>query len=238
MSEEENGRYCSWITPSIFQKLNRPVDEYTLTKQLGSDAALAILKPHWDSWVSLEDFQRIAKAGFNTVRIPIGYWAFRKFDGDPYVQGAAPYLDRAIEWARGTGLKVWVDLHGTPGSQNGFDNSGQRGDATFLQGATAQHAVEVVEEISKKYGRAEYQDVVVAIQIVNEPLPSKIDLGRLRQFYRDGYAKVRGTSDTPVVISDGFQSAAAWNGFLSPGDSDARNGMFYIYTYRPSSNHD
>ena len=222
----------SWITPSIFQKLNGPIDEYTLTKKLGSDAALAILKPHWDSWVSLEDFQRIAKAGFNTVRIPVGYWAFRKFDGDPYVQGAAPYLDMAIGWARRTGLKVWVDLHGVPGSQNGFDNSGQRGDyASFLQGATTQQALEVLQEISEKYARAEYQDVVVAIELLNEPLPSKTDLGRLRQFYRDGYGKVRGTSDTPVVLSDAFQSAAAWNEFLTPSDSNARNGMLLFFLF-------
>jgi len=31
-----------------------------------------ILKHHWDTWVTLADFQKIAKAGFNTVRIPIG----------------------------------------------------------------------------------------------------------------------------------------------------------------------
>jgi len=31
-----------------------------------------ILKHHWDTWVTLADFQKIAKAGFNSVRIPIG----------------------------------------------------------------------------------------------------------------------------------------------------------------------
>ena len=34
--------------------------------------AADILKKHWDTWVSLADFQKIAKAGFNTVRIPVG----------------------------------------------------------------------------------------------------------------------------------------------------------------------
>ena len=31
-----------------------------------------ILRKHWDTWVSLADFQRIANAGFNTVRVPVG----------------------------------------------------------------------------------------------------------------------------------------------------------------------
>ncbi len=215
-----------WITPSIFQRLNGVVDEYTLTQQLGPDASLAILKPHWDSWVSLADFQRIAGAGFNTVRIPIGYWAFKKFENDPYVQGAAPYLDTAIGWARSAGLKVWIDLHGAPGSQNGFDNSGQKTDTPlWTQGNTVAHTVEVLEQISNKYAQPEYQDVVVAIQLLNEPLSDKVDGQKLRDFYREGYSKVRDVSDTPVVLSDGFQGTAAWKGFLSTSDNNAQNGM-------------
>ena len=100
-----------WITPSIFQQFGGSVvDEYTLTKNIPN--AEDILRSHWDSWVSIGDFQKIAANGFNLVRIPIGYWAFQKYEGDPYVQGAADYLDAAIGWARQTGLQVWIDLHG------------------------------------------------------------------------------------------------------------------------------
>ena len=86
------------------------VDEYTLCQNVPN--AGDILKNHWDTWASLGDFQKIAGAGFNLVRIPIGYWAFEKYEQDPYIQGAADYLETAIGWARQTGLKVWIDLHG------------------------------------------------------------------------------------------------------------------------------
>lgn len=67
--------------------------------------------------------------------------------GEPYIQGQLPYLQNAVTWAGNHGLKLIVDLHGAPGSQNGsvyphdslstrsnlssdtfrrFDNSGQR----------------------------------------------------------------------------------------------------------------
>lgn len=213
-----------WITPSIFQKLNGPVDEYTLTQSLGPDVALSVLKAHWESFVTKADFQKIAGHGFNTVRIPIGYWAFRKFDNDPYVQGAAPYLDRAIQWARETGLKVWIDLHGAPGSQNGFDNSGHRTDnIAFQQGANVQHTLEVLQDISDKYGNM--QDVVVAIELLNEPLGPKLDLKNVKQFYRDGFAKVRSKSDTVVVLHDAFEPVSYWNNFLTPSNNNAQNGM-------------
>ena len=46
------------------------VDEWTLTEKVPN--AADILRQHWDTWATLADFQRIAAAGFNTVRIPIG----------------------------------------------------------------------------------------------------------------------------------------------------------------------
>ena len=55
----------------------------------------------------------------NHVRIPIGYWAFEVGPGEPYITGQLPYLQKAVSWASKYGLKVIVDLHGAPGSQNG-----------------------------------------------------------------------------------------------------------------------
>ncbi|KAI9830008.1 MAG: exo-1,3-beta-glucanase [Phylliscum demangeonii] len=222
-----------WITPSIFQKLHGVVDEFTLTQQLGPDTARSILKSHWDSWATLQDFQRIAGAGFNTVRIPIGYWAFKKFDNDPYIQGAADYLDAAISWARSTGLKVWIDLHGAPGSQNGFDNSGHRtGDIAFTHGNHVQNTLEVLGIISDRYAGREYNDVVVAIELVNEPLPPGVDLGALKSFYRSGYGKVRSKGDAAVVLSDAFQTTSSWNGFLSPSDNNAQGVIMDHHDYQ------
>lgn len=45
--------------------------------------------------------------------------------GTPYIsyglgQGADYYLEKAIGWAQTAGIRVWVDCHGSPGSQNGW----------------------------------------------------------------------------------------------------------------------
>ena len=105
-----------YLTPSIFEPFGGSVfDEYTFTQNVAN--AGDILQSHWDSWASLEDFQKLANNGFNLVRIPIGYWAFQKYPGDPYIQGAADYLEKAIGWARQTGLVVSIDLHGISSSR-------------------------------------------------------------------------------------------------------------------------
>ena len=209
------------------------VDEYTLGEKLGYDAAYGVLKPHWDSWVQLGDFQKIQQSGFNLVRIPIGYWAYDN-SNSPYVTGAAPYLDAAIDWARQTGLKVIIDLHGAPGSQNGFDNSGQLlPKPLWQQGNTVQQTLAVLETMQTKYGASSYDDVVAGIELLNEPLSSELNFDELKQFERDGFGQQRAVSQSRVVvIQDGFQPPSSYNGFLSPSDNNAYNVALDHHEYQ------
>jgi len=212
------------------------VDEYTLGEKLGRDAALKVLSQHWNSFATWQDFKKIADSGFNIVRIPIGYWAYDTFDS-PYVKGAAPFMDAAIDWARGLGLKVIIDLHGAPGSQNGFDNSGQRVDSPGWQsGNTVNQTLQVLKTISNKYAQASYQDVVVGIQLLNEPLNPKLSYEITKQFYREGFNQVRDVSDTLVILHDGFQTPGAWNNFLVPSDNGAQNVAVDHHEYQVFDN--
>ena len=180
------------------------------------------------------DFEKIADAGFNIVRIPIGCmhlcqlhkrrtdissdWAYQKAN-DPYVEGAAPYIDKAIKWARQTNLKVLIDLHGAPGSQNGYDNSGHNGTVDWLtEDDSLENTKAVIQIIANKYARKSYQDVVVGIQLLNEPLASEIEGGAdaVVNYYSDAYDNVRIISDTPVVVHDAFQRSSFWDKKLNP----------------------
>ncbi|GME90112.1 unnamed protein product [Ambrosiozyma monospora] len=154
--------------------------------------------------------------GLNFVRIPIGYWAFELLDDDPYVQGQVEYLDKAIGWARKNGLKVWVDLHSTPGGQNGFDNSGIRDEVNWQSTQTNKDLTyKVLDEIASKYGGSEYDDVVIGIELVNEPNGSALDLDKLAEYYYKGYDVVREYGDAPVVIHDAFRPDHYWDNTLN-----------------------
>ncbi|KAF2839339.1 glycoside hydrolase family 5 protein [Patellaria atrata CBS 101060] len=223
-----------WITPTIFTHPSAVgiVDEFTLGASYGI-AALPDLRHHWSTFVTKSDFQAIAAVGLNTVRIPIGFWAFDTFN-TPYLSGQAPYLEKAVRWARETGLKVIIDLHGAPGSQNGFDNSGQQRDTPgWGTGATVQQTLQVLHKIQSKYAALEYQDVVIGIEILNEPMGPVVDKTILRQFYRDGFAQTRSVSpSTTVVLSDAFFRPREWNGFLTPQDSGAQNVALDHHEYQ------
>lgn len=208
-----------FITPSLFEAFdpsNIPIDEFHYSQYLGKEEAHNRLQQHWETWFTQDDFFAMAKYGLNHVRIPIGYWAFACYGSDPYVQGQEAYLDKAIEWSRAAGLKVIVDLHGAPGSQNGFDNSGQRDVLTWQQGNNVDLTLQVLDYMSTKYGASQYADVVVAIELLNEPLGPSLDMDRIKQFYWDGYNTVRSHSNhVGVAFHDAFQASNYWNGFLA-----------------------
>lgn len=108
-----------WITPSLYDDTNdsRVIDEWTFGQYV-SDAG-SRLESHWKTFITESDFSQIAAAGLNHVRIPIGYWAIDSTHGNFYQGSQLSYLKKAVGWARNHGLKVMIDLHGAPGSQNG-----------------------------------------------------------------------------------------------------------------------
>lgn len=197
-----------WITPSIFE--NQPddvVDEYTLCQHMGYDAAHSLLENHWNSWITQDDFNHMASIGLNLVRIPIGYWSVSPNQGDPYVQGAYDVLGKALDWASGANLKVMIDLHGAPGSQNGFDNSGHKGGIGWGSGNTISQTHTALKKIRDDHAS---HPAVAAIELVNEPMASTVGDDTLRQFYMDGWGDLS-SSQVAVTFHDGFEGVNSWN---------------------------
>jgi glucan 1,3-beta-glucosidase len=130
----------------------------------------------------------------------------------------------AIGWARNHGLKVIVDLHGAPGSQNGFDNSGQRGNAQWpYDSKNVDRTKAVVQLLSQKYSDPAYYGVVTALAILNEPATFMGDefLRVTRQYNYDAYGAARypwnsaAKSGLEIVVHDGFQPVSSFDNYMN-----------------------
>jgi len=215
-----------WITPSIFDGTgdDRIVDEWTFGQYMPGDDARRVLKRLNDSSITENDFRDIANAGLNHVRVPIGYWAFETKEGEPFVNGQLPYLQKAFNWAAKYNLKVIIDLHGAPGSQNGFDNSGQK--MPRPQWHTKQENVDRTNAIIKRIASQvkDMTGVVPVIAPLNEPAGffGQDILDVTRQYWLDSYESIRHPwgsqreSNIVVMIHDAFQPLSYWNGFMQP----------------------
>ncbi|XP_031504612.1 probable glucan 1,3-beta-glucosidase A [Nymphaea colorata] len=173
--------------------------EYQVTNGYGTGRAAQVMQDHWNTFIVEDDFAFIAKSGLNAVRIPVGWWTATNPTPAPFVAGSLDVLDRAFSWAENYGLKVILDLHAPPYSQNRGDHSGTR-DGTIEFGSTQEtidKTVEVIELFSARYASSES---LAAVGLINEPSAPAVSLDVLARYYEAGYAAVRRHSPTAYVI--------------------------------------
>lgn len=188
--------------PSVFliTTSGRLQGEYQVTNGYGPLLAPQVMKEHWNTFIVEEDFKFLKNNGLNAVRIPVGWWiASDPSPPYPYVGGSLQALDNAFLWAEKYGLKVIIDLHAAPGSQNGWEHSSSRdGSQEWGQtDGTIQQTVDVIEFLISRYVRS---SSLLAIELINEPLSPGASLDTLTKYYKLGYDVVRKHSPTVYVV--------------------------------------
>ena len=153
-----------WMSPALFDGTTAE-DEFYLPTQLSKDAYEARIRIHRSEFISERDFAAIARMGLNTVRIPIPYFIYG--DRQPFI-GCLEELDKAFNWAEKYGIRILIDLHTVPLSQNGFDNGGLSGVCKWSQTPDeVDYVVNLLEKLAKRYGR---RQGLMGIQPINEPI--------------------------------------------------------------------
>lgn len=217
-----------FITPSLFSGYtthDNVIDEYTLSQTLGSTNALSTIEPHYSSFVTEQTFADIQAAGFDHVRIPFSYWAVITYDDDPYVPNTSwRYLLRGIEWARKHGLRVNLDLHGAPGSQNGWNHSGRQGVIGWLNGTdgtlNGDRTISIHKQLSTFFAQPRYKNVVTMYGLVNEPRMVVLDTDTVLNWTKEAVTTIRASNYTGIVIfGDGFMGLDNWQGKLQGIDN-------------------
>jgi glucan 1,3-beta-glucosidase len=203
-----------------------PRDEYTLG-QAFPDRTIArkYMERHWDTFVTYEDLLGLKEAGVTHLRVPLSFWIRGDVrPGEPWIDGGWPYFVRFAKWCREIGLEIWADLHGAPGSENGFDNSGHYLGMSTCKGwcdsaGNVERTVDIVTDIASGIAEEGLTDVVTGFGLLNEPFLD-CDEGVLRNYYNQGLAIVRTImgSDTAVFIGDMFNSWKFNNGWWTDDD--------------------
>ena len=212
-----------FITPSLFNSYNPNdgiVDEWTLTTKLGATNAAQTIEKHYSKFITEADFAAIQAAGFDHVRIPYSYWAVTTYPGDPYVPKISwRYLLRGIEYARKYGLRVNLDLHALPGSQNGWNHSGKQGPINWLNGTdgstNAQRSLDLHTQLSTFFAQPRYNNVITIYGLVNEPKMTELSISAVVDWTTSATNIVRksGMKQT-VAFGDGFLGLTKWQGQL------------------------
>lgn len=187
-----------WMTPSVFAGSDAE-DEYTLSQ---TEAGRSRIRRHRETFIREADFKWLATHGVELVRIPFGYWLFR--DTPDYV-GGLDHLDWAMHMAEKYQLKVLLDFHALPGSQNGNDHSGRIGTMAWFDDAA--HRVESLQICLEAAARYKDSPALWGFEIINEPQFMWWKQWKLRKYYFLAYRRlVKLLPDhVYVTFSDAFR---------------------------------
>ena len=214
-----------FITPSLFNYDvdDGVIDEWNLCQKLGASKSKTLEK-HYASFVTEQTFKDIQAAGLDHIRIPFSYWAVEVYDDEPYLfRTSWRYLLRAIEWARKYGIRVNLDLHGMPGSQNGWNHSGRWGQIDWNNGTDGskfvERSIEVHDRLSKFFAQDRYKNIVSHYGLCNEPRMTFLKTSDVVSWNEKVYKMVRDNGvKALVVFGDGFMGLDNWKGVMSGYD--------------------
>ncbi|CAO1633075.1 unnamed protein product [Parajaminaea phylloscopi] len=212
------------------------------TSANGLKSAQYYLEQHWDTWITEDDFKFLASKGFNTVRIPIGYWSvgpyFAKKNSDfaPYAnvyQNSWKYVARAIRWAAKYDLGVLLDLHGAYGSQNGNDHSGISGSVNFFTSENRQLTADLLKWLANEVAPVTN---IVGLQVLNEPQNRNV----LWTWYSSTMDDIRTinnfTSTLPLYFHDAFNMPKGSDFVSKRKDFVVQdNHSYFVYTSADTS---
>ena len=237
-----------WMSPFLFEGTDAE-DEYYLPRKLSKEVYEARIKVHRSEYITERDFATIKKIGLNAVRIPVPYFIFG--DREPFL-GCIEELDNAFSWAEKYGIKILIDLHTVPYSQNGFDNGGICGVCKWSQmPEEVEFVLNVLEKLAQRYGQREG---LLGITPVNEPITEEIwnvmdvpnrykpaepemaegsapnSLAFLYDFYTNAYRRIRKhmAKEKYVIFHDGF-TLKSWKDFVA--NPEFENIMLDTHNY-------
>ncbi|WVF67132.1 hypothetical protein IAT40_001877 [Kwoniella sp. CBS 6097] len=201
-----------WISPNVFRAAAQP-GQSDFDVASGRDAK-KILEEHWDTWMNDGDWRWIREKGFNSVRLPIGYFhlcgpmpeVLKGTDFEPFhntYEGAWGRIKNAVETAGNYGLGVMIDLHGAAGAQNPDAHAGISKGKT---GMWDRHANLASTSLALRFLASQFAHVphVIGLELLNEPQNN----AKLQGWYKSTIDELRTIvpNDFPIYVHDAWDT--------------------------------
>ncbi|WP_310603013.1 glycosyl hydrolase family 18 protein [Anaerosporobacter sp.] len=155
----------SWMNPSNASDQKTIMN--TFSKRFGNTVRDELLAVYEDNYWTEKDFDNCAELGMSVIRVPFTYMNLCDDNGN-LKANAFKRLDWFVENCSKRGIYVILDLHGTFGSQNGMDHSGEINDGyqLYWNNYNRSKTIWLWEQIANHY---KGNPAVAAYDLLNEP---------------------------------------------------------------------
>lgn len=228
----------AWVTPSLFAGTGA-FDEASLANCVRPAQLEQMLHTHRETFITKEDFVRIAARDFDAVRLQVPWFVFGEAGPMPGpLPGCLDYVDKAFDWADATGIDILLDVAVAPGADSSQPSNFFGDVATFRS-----TMLDVVGALASRYKNRvsflgiEPVDTVLGRHRKGLTFVDGVPPHSLRNFYREVYQTVRETAgDSPIVVLHDAGIPNEWRGFMAPKRYENVWLDCHLYHYSDSMN--
>ena len=212
----------NWLNPEGymfgFNKTNSAwMIDLMFRQAVGPDFTAEFWRAFKDNYVTEADIDFIVSTGANTIRVPFNYRLFTDEDymGLTAAQDGFERIDRLVEWCRGKGVYLILDMHDAPGGQTGDNIDDSYGYPWLMESEASQRLfVDIWRKIADHYKN---ETVILGYDLLNEPIAPYFDNmeelnSKLAGVYRMATEAIREVDRNHIIILGGAQ----WNGNFQP----------------------
>lgn len=181
-------------------------------------------KEHYDSFITKEDVEKIAKWGIDHVRLPIDYEVI-EVDCGIYKEEGFVYINSCIDWCKENGLNLVLDIHKIAGYSYIDAHSDQNN--VFTNPSLQDRFIKLWVEIAKRYAK----ENTVAFELLNEVVETENSKPWNELIYKTVKA-IREYAPQSIIIVGGIQ----WNSVDSVALLDEpydENIVYNFHFYEP-----
>lgn len=180
---------------------------------------------HMETFIGVGDFANVKKWGFDHVRLPVDSYLFFTEEDAP-LENRLANIDRAVEYAKQSGLKLILDLHECPGHDfsEAAKNPVQKlfsGDDTYIKKTEKIWAC-----LAERYARSSH----VLFETLNEPVAPAAEIWNNVKDRLCAEIRRRAPQSTIITGSNLWNSPGTFDS-LSPFDDD--NIIYSVHFYQP-----
>ena len=195
-----------------------------------------LMQYYYSCFFTEEDFRIIREdLGCNTVRLPFYYLNILNEDLSLKEEAEAfAYLDWFISNAAAQDLYVILDLHGAPGSQNGYEHSGAADRTAKLWESQEYRAatIRLWEAIARHYTltRPDLGAQIATYDLMNEPTYKSrgVTTKKCWDFFDELYDAIRALGDNHVITMEGCWD---FGSLPDPADYGCENIQYEYHWY-------
>jgi endoglucanase len=203
-----------------------------LDNRFGVATERVLIHAYQTNWITTDDLDNIANAGYNCVRMPVwwgNFYSITNTTSSGWRSDAFTVLDWLVTNCLRRGIYVIIDMHGVVGGQSTSDDTGQQNQNQYWTSSTDQSQTAYMwKQIAMHFnGNA----TIAGYDLINEP-DGTTSTADVWPAYASLYTAIRAVDPGHIIIMEGTYGNWNWNMLPNPAMYGWTNVVYSMHEYQ------